>query len=191
MSSFHKHNFLINLIHPTDPPSSPLNPTVSSTQNQPNITLEWDPPFSTGGVSVSYILTISPTPLYGSSVTIGTTSAQITISYNTLYNVTIRAVNCAGMNESQIVDLSKPFLGYTTIMCSLILCNAVVCPTPSTAAGVTITNTPPVTIGGSMLTFTCSGDNEVRTSTCGSSGWSPDPWTFDCGSPTGILINNY
>ncbi|XP_064395749.1 uncharacterized protein LOC135342833 [Halichondria panicea] len=148
-----------------DPPSSPLNPTVSSTQNQPNITLEWDPPFSTGGVSVSYILTISPTPLYGSSVTIGTTSAQITISYNTLYNVTIRAVNCAGMNESQIVDL-------------------IVCPTPSTAAGVTITNTPPVTIGGSMLTFTCSGDNEVRTSTCGSSGWSPDPWTFDCGSPT-------
>ncbi len=56
------------------------------------------------------------------------------------------------------------------------------------AAGVTITNTPPVTIGGSMLTFTCSGDNEVRTSTCGSSGWSPDPGTVDCGSPvTGII----
>ncbi len=32
------------------------------------------------------------------------------------------------------------------------------------------------------LTFTCSGDNEVRTSTCGSSGWSPDPGTFDCGT---------
>ncbi|XP_064404071.1 complement factor H-related protein 3-like [Halichondria panicea] len=31
-----------------------------------------------------------------------------------------------------------------------------------------------------MLTFTCSGDNEVITSTCDSSGWSPDPGTFDC-----------
>ena len=40
-----------------------------------------------------------------------------------------------------------------------------------------------------MLTFTCSGDNEVRISTCGSSGWSPDPGTFDCGSPvTGIKL---
>ncbi len=65
----------------------------------------------------------------------------------------------------------------------------VVCPTPSTAAMVTITNTPPVTIGGSMLTFTCSGDNEVRTSTCGSSGWSPDPETFDSSSLiTSVLI---
>ena len=72
----------------------------------------------------------------------------------------------------------------------LIIINTVVCPTPSTAAGVIITNTPPVTIGGSMLTFTCSGDNEVRTSTCGSSGWSPDPGTFDCSSsPTGIIIH--
>ncbi len=73
----------------------------------------------------------------------------------------------------------------------LLLFNAVVCPTtPSTAAGVTITNTPPVTIGGSMLTFTCSGDkiDEVRTSTCGSSGWSPDLGAFDCSSPfTGML----
>ena len=67
---------------------------------------------------------------------------------------------------------------------------AVVCRPLSAAAGMTITNTPPVTIGGSMLTFTCSGDNEVRTSTCGSSGWSPDPGTFDCGSPvTGTFIS--
>ncbi len=58
-----------------------------------------------------------------------------------------------------------------------------------TAAGVTITNTPTVTLGGSMLTFTCSGDNEVRTSTCGSSGWSPDPGTLDCSSsPTGTSV---
>ncbi|XP_064402239.1 uncharacterized protein LOC135347988 [Halichondria panicea] len=151
-----------------DPPSRPLNPRVSFTLNQPsssNITLDWDSPSSTGGVSVSYVLTISLTPLSKSPVTVGTTSGQITVSYNTPYNMTIRAVNCAGMNETSIVDL-------------------IVCPTPFTAAGVTITNTPPVTIGGSMLSFTCSGDNEVRTSTCGSSGWSPDPGTYDCRTVT-------
>ncbi|XP_064401978.1 uncharacterized protein LOC135347818 isoform X2 [Halichondria panicea] len=151
-----------------DSPSSPLNPRVSATQNQPssfNITLDWDPPSSTGGVSARYVLTISPTSLSGSPVTVETTSAQITIFYNTPYNVTIRAVNCVGMSqEASIEDL-------------------IVCPTPSTATGVTITNTPPVTIGGSMLTFACNGDNEVITSTCGSSGWSPDPVTFDCGIP--------
>ncbi|XP_064401810.1 uncharacterized protein LOC135347699 isoform X2 [Halichondria panicea] len=155
-----------------DSPSSPLNTRVSATQNQPsssNITLDWDSPSSTGGVSVSYVLIISPTSFSGSPVTVETTSAQITIFYNTPYNMTIRAVNCVGMSqEASIEDL-------------------IVCPTPSTATGVTITNTPPVTIGGSMLTFACNEDNEVITSTCGSSGWSPDPGTFDCGSPvTGI-----
>ncbi|XP_064403253.1 uncharacterized protein LOC135348821 [Halichondria panicea] len=151
-----------------DPPSPPLNPIVSSILNQPSssiITLEWDPPSSTGGVSVRYVLIISSTSLSGSPTTVETTSTQITVSYNTHYNVMVRAVNCVGMSqESQIVDL-------------------IVCPTPSTAVGVIITNTPPVTIGGSMLTFTCSGDNEVRTSTCGSNGWSPDPGFFDCGIP--------
>ncbi len=95
---------------PTDPPSPPLNARVSSTLNQPsssNITLYWDPPSFTGGVSVSYVLTISPTPLSKSPVTVETTSAQITVSYNTPYNVTIRAINCVGMSESSIVDMSK------------------------------------------------------------------------------------
>ena len=135
-------------------------------------------------MSVSYVLTISPTPLSGSPATVETTSVQITVSYNTPYNVTIRADNCIGMSqESQIVHLSKLFCGCTyntQIVMSFSLTQW--CAPHRTAAGVTITNTPPVTIGGSMLTFTCTGDNEVRTSTCGSSGWSPDPGTFDCGS---------
>ena len=67
------------------------------------ITLDWDPPFSTGGVSVSYVLTISPTPLSGSPVTVEATSAQITVFYNTPYNVTIRAENCAGSSTGVIV----------------------------------------------------------------------------------------
>ncbi len=111
---------------PTDPPSPPLNTRVSSTQNQPSssiITLEWDSPSSTGGVSVSYVLTISPTPLSGSPVTVETTSTQITVSYYTPYNVTIRADNCVGMSqESSIGDISiKRFLSriYKTIFSSL------------------------------------------------------------------------
>ncbi len=95
---------------PTGPPSPPLNPRESSTLNQPSssiVTLDWDPPSSTGGVSVSYVLTISPTPLSGSPVTVEATSANITVSFNTTYNVIIRAFNCArNSEETQIVDLS-------------------------------------------------------------------------------------
>ncbi len=101
---------------PTDPPSPPLNPVVSSTQNQPSssiITLDWDSPSSTGGVSVSYVLNISPTPLSGSPVTVETTSTQIIISYNTPYNVTIRAVNCVGSSSGVIVTI--PFIGLSIL----------------------------------------------------------------------------
>ena len=96
----------------TDSPSPPLNPRVSSSaQNQLSssiITLEWDPPSSTGGVSVSYVLIISLKPLSKSPVTVETTSAQITVSYNTPYNVTIRAVNCAGMSDDDVMMMILP-----------------------------------------------------------------------------------
>ncbi len=91
----------LSLYPPTDPPFPPLNPRVSSIQNQPSssiITLEWDPPFATG-VSIRYVLIISLTPLSESPVTVETTSTQITVSYKTPYNVTIKAVNCAGMSD--------------------------------------------------------------------------------------------
>ena len=94
----------------TGNPTSPLNPRISSTLNQPSsshITLDWEAPSSTGGVSIRYVLIISPTSLSGSPVTVDTTLAQITVSYNVIYNVTIRAVNCAGMNETKIVNLGK------------------------------------------------------------------------------------
>ena len=90
-----------------DPPSPLQSTRVSSSQNQPDssiVTLDWDSPSSTGGVSVRYVLTISPTPLSGSPVTVETTYTQITISYNIHYNVTIRAVNCAG-NASMLFTI--------------------------------------------------------------------------------------
>ena len=91
----------------TDSPNSPSTPMVVSRQNGANssiVTLEWDSPSSTGGVSFSYVLTISPTPLSESPVTVETTSAQIVVFYNTPYNVTIRAFNCAG-NSGNMVAL--------------------------------------------------------------------------------------
>ncbi len=71
------------------------------------LTLTWSPPSSTGSVSVNYTLIISPPPLSGSPVTVETTSTQITVSYNTPYTVTIRAVNCAGMSSDTMISISS------------------------------------------------------------------------------------
>ncbi len=93
---------------------------MSSTQNQlpssSNISLEWDPLSSTGGVFVRYVLVISPIPLSGSQITVETTSAQIIVSFNTPYDVTVRAVNCAGMRDASmrftIPSIGKQMLNY-------------------------------------------------------------------------------
>ena len=76
---------------------------VSSQQDGINsslVTLTWSPPSSTGVVSVSYTLTISPPPLSGSPVTVEAAMIQIAISYNTHYDATIRANYCAGMSST-------------------------------------------------------------------------------------------
>ncbi len=101
-------NDLTYFVHVSEPPSFPLTPMVSTHQDTANsslLTLTWSPPSSTGGVSVNYVLTISPSPLSGSPVTVETTSTQITVSYNTPYNVTIRAVNCAGMSNDTMATI--------------------------------------------------------------------------------------
>ena len=81
---------------------------VSSQQDGVNsslLTLTWSPPSFTGGVFVNYTLTISPSPLSGSPVTVEITSTQITVSYNTPYNVTIRSVNCGGMSSDTMISI--------------------------------------------------------------------------------------
>ncbi len=178
----------------TEPPSSPSALIVTSQQNLVRfsiITLNWDPPSFTGGVSVMYILTISLTPLSGSPVTVETTSAQITISYNTPYNVSIRAVNCAGMSNASMLFTTLS-TGQQALMCHLICrvlfnlplfsIHAVSCPSSlSTAIGVVNVQTPSVPTVDSTLTFTCSGSDQIRTSICGSDGrWNPNPENFVC-----------
>ncbi|XP_064397938.1 uncharacterized protein LOC135344610 isoform X2 [Halichondria panicea] len=153
-----------------DPPSPPLNTIISSTQNQPSssiITLDWDPPSSTSGVPVSYVLTISPTPLSGSPVTVETTSAQIIVSYNSPYNVTSKAVICAGSIASSDVMV---------MIHSIVTCLS----NPPPANRVTINGAPPLpALVGSTLSFTCN--RETVTAACESEGrWSPDPTTYVC-----------
>ncbi|XP_064403403.1 uncharacterized protein LOC135348934 [Halichondria panicea] len=160
-----------------DPPSPPLNLRVSSILNQlssSNITLDWDPPFSTGGVSVRYVLIISPTSLSGSPVTVETTSTQITVSYNTPYDVTVRAVNCAGMSqESQIVYLNFIFG-----------CGSPVAPS---RGSVDISGgTPPFSLGLQVIYRCHEGlfPSDVRTSTCtdvgGRGEWVENPGSLVC-----------
>ncbi len=111
-------NKLIN--GPTDLPSPPLNTGVSSTLNQLSssiITLEWDPPSSTGGVSVRYMSSPSPnTSLWLTSHRgdhLDTDHCLVlSCTIYSLLTVTIRADNCVGMSqESSIGDISiKRFL---------------------------------------------------------------------------------
>ena len=95
------------LIHNvTDPPSPPLNPMLVEFQNGANmsvVTLQWDRPSTTGGVDIIYFLTVSPTPLFDSSISTQTRITEITVSCNTQYNVSIRAENCAGSSDNTVV----------------------------------------------------------------------------------------
>ncbi|XP_064401776.1 uncharacterized protein LOC135347676 isoform X2 [Halichondria panicea] len=163
-----------------EPPSSPSTPILASQHNVVSstiITLDWDPPSSTGGVSVSYVLIISPTPLSGSPVTVDTTSTQIISSYNIPYTVAIRAVNCAGFSSDNIMMTMIPSI--------------VTCPSnPPPANRVTINDAPPLpALVGSTLSFTCN--EETVPATCESNGrWSPDPTryiTVPQRSPVGLL----
>lgn len=63
------------------------------------LTFEWDPFQGSGPESVvdHFVLSISPQPL--SSLVMNVVPSppwNVTISYNTVYNVNITAVNCAG-----------------------------------------------------------------------------------------------
>ncbi|XP_064402774.1 CUB and sushi domain-containing protein 3-like [Halichondria panicea] len=152
-------------------PSSPSTPILASQHNVVSstiITLDWESPSSTGGVSLSYVLIISPTPLSGSTVTVETTSAQIITSYNILYTVAIRAVNCAGFSSDIMM----------TMIPSIVTCPS----NPTPANRVTINGAPPLpALVGSTLSFTCNG--QMVLATCESDGrWSPDSTTYNCPS---------
>ena len=73
------------------------------------VTFEWDLSQGTGSQLVVdyYRITISPPPLFPPNAIINVNNSvllNVTLSYNTVYNATIVAINCAG--ESQTATLS-------------------------------------------------------------------------------------
>ena len=60
------------------------------------MTLQWDPPSDSGGVTVSYEVTVSPPGL--TLITDGN-NLTVSLNYSTLYDVTVSAVNCAGNSD--------------------------------------------------------------------------------------------
>ncbi len=99
-----------------DPPSGIDNltwtaETVSASYSTINLT--WDH-IPQQNISVSYIITLSPPPPFESPVVVETTFAFINVSYNTQYNVTVRAQNCASSSTETptvhvILDTGKCF----------------------------------------------------------------------------------
>ena len=94
------------LIHNVTDPPSPLNPLLVGIENGATVsivTLLWDRFSTSGGVDIIYVLTISPPPVSGSYIATQINITEITVSYNTQYNVSIRAENCAGSSDNAIV----------------------------------------------------------------------------------------
>ena len=102
-----------------DPPPPLLNVSLGFQNGTSTsvVTLQWAPPTSTGGVNVSYVLTVSPPPVSWSTITTQT-STDITVSYNIQYNVTIRTESCAGSSNGAIVffELGKQNVPHATIV---------------------------------------------------------------------------
>ena len=74
--------------------------------NETIVTLNWDPPQGSGPETIvdDYILSIWPSPPYQAAVTkIPFTLWNVTLSHNTIYNINLTAINCAGQSEPFIV----------------------------------------------------------------------------------------
>ena len=92
-------------------PSKPLNFTNTTTTFN-SVFLSWSPPSSTGGTDLDhYIITVDPLPETGvcpdSQCRVTSTDTILTnLMYGITYNVTIRAVNCAGSGPLETLSLT-------------------------------------------------------------------------------------
>ena len=89
------------------PPSSPLSITPSNKlygHSKVSILLQWDPPVDSGGTVVdNYTITVTG-PVTQELISNGTTTT-ITVVYNEIYTVNIRARNCAGSSGRATVSI--------------------------------------------------------------------------------------
>ena len=74
------------------------------TDSEVLVLFEWDKPQGSGPQAIVdyYTITISPSPLYPSNVTVLPSTSlalNVTLGYNILYRATISAENCAGESE--------------------------------------------------------------------------------------------
>ena len=90
-------------------PSPPLSVTPSNQlygHSNVSILLQWDPPVNSGGTSVdNYTITVTG-PVLQELISNGTT-ATITVEYNEMYTVNIRARNCGGNSGSATASISE------------------------------------------------------------------------------------
>ena len=97
----------VNFLLSTGPPSPPLNITPSNRQyghSNVGILLQWDPPVDSGRTAVdNYTITVTGTAIQ-ELISNGTT-ATITVVYNEIYTVNIRARNCAGSSGRATVSI--------------------------------------------------------------------------------------
>ena len=71
------------------------------------LVFEWDPPQGSGPETIvdNYIISIFPLPLSHPSLNMVLTPPwNVTLSHNVAYNITIAAVNCAGVSNRFIFD---------------------------------------------------------------------------------------
>ena len=88
-------------------PLSPVNVTSSVQQygrSNVSIILQWDPPVDSGGTSVdNYTITVTG-PTMQELTSLGPT-ATITVVYNEMYNVNVRASDCVGSSGSATANV--------------------------------------------------------------------------------------
>ena len=68
---------------------------------------EWDPPNGSGPEAVveNYIISILPMPAsHPISNSVNSTSLNVTLDYNVIYNATITALNCAGESDPNVLN---------------------------------------------------------------------------------------
>ena len=93
----------------------------SYTVTNVTVTFEWDPPAGSGPEAIvdNYIISILPMPAsHPISNVVYFTTLNVTLDYNTTYNASIAAFNCAGESRSVVLsDIEYGMIFY--LFCSL------------------------------------------------------------------------
>ena len=90
---------LFSIVRP-DPPEGVLMSEMFGSDSA-TVILQWSSPTVASGVSYN----VNVTPPLESVLMAGNTSVQLTVPYNTEYNVSIVTINCAGKSPASVTSL--------------------------------------------------------------------------------------